>query len=78
MICLKSKLNKEHKNCPVCGAVFLNANSYNSSTHRLSIHIYKHHKALLGSALTPPSTEAKHLHEIQLRKAQESACLDDC
>lgn len=39
------------KKCPICNAVFLN-------THRLSIHIYKHHGSLLGSASLPPATEA--------------------
>jgi hypothetical protein len=53
------------KKCPICSAFFNN-------THRLSIHIFKHHKNLLGSACKPPSNEAKRLYEIQLRKTHEN------
>jgi uncharacterized C2H2 Zn-finger protein len=49
------------KKCPICSCIFY-------STHRVSIHIYKHHKNLLGSALQPPSAEAKRLNDIQLKK----------
>ena len=49
------------KKCPICSSVFYN-------THRLSIHIYKHHKNLLGSALQPPTKEARRLNEKQLAK----------
>jgi hypothetical protein len=49
------------KKCPICSSVFYN-------THRLSIHIYKHHKKLLGSAHQPPTKEAKRLNEKQLQK----------
>jgi uncharacterized C2H2 Zn-finger protein len=53
------------KKCPICSAFFNN-------THRLSIHIFKHHKNLLGSACKPPSNEAKRLYEIQLRKTHDN------
>jgi len=43
--CLRVKVND--KNCPICSATF-------SNTHRLSIHIYKHHRTYLGSASLPP------------------------
>ena len=49
------------KKCPICSSIFFN-------THRVSIHIYKHHKNLLGSAATPPNDEAKRLQELQLVK----------
>jgi hypothetical protein len=49
------------KKCPICSSIFFN-------THRLSIHIYKHHRNLLGSANQPPTHEAKRLNEIQLKK----------
>ena len=49
------------KKCPICSSIFFN-------THRVSIHIYKHHKNLLGSAVTPPNDEAKRLQELQLVK----------
>jgi vacuolar-type H+-ATPase subunit I/STV1 len=49
------------KRCPMCSGVFFN-------THRLSIHIYKHHRALLGSVHKAASSEALRLYELQLRK----------
>lgn len=55
------------KKCPICSCIFY-------STHRVSIHIYKHHRNLLGPALQPPSSDAKRLHEIQLKKANKLKC----
>ena len=52
------------KKCPICGSNFYN-------THKVSIHIYKHHRNLLGAALQPPVPEAKRLHDIQLRKVNK-------
>jgi hypothetical protein len=57
----KSKDVLSKKKCPICGATFYN-------THRVSIHIYKHHRNLLGSAKLPPTNEAKNLNSIQLKK----------
>ena len=57
----ENNLSVNKKKCPICSCSFY-------STHRVSIHIYKHHRNLLGSALKPPSNDAKRLHEIQLRK----------
>lgn len=62
-----NQVNKDQQNknkCPICSCIFY-------STHRVSIHIYKHHRNLLGSALKPPSSEAKRLHEIQLKKVKK-------
>lgn len=67
VINLKSNKNENKqeltskKKCPICSCTFFN-------THRLSIHIYKHHRNLLGSALQAPTAEAKRLNEIQLKK----------
>ena len=52
------------KKCPICGSNFYN-------THKVSIHIYKHHRNLLGSALKEPVPEAKRLHDIQLKKVNK-------
>jgi hypothetical protein len=52
------------KKCPICSSTFFN-------THRLSIHIYKHHKNLLGSVHKPPASEAVRLNEIQLKRLNE-------
>jgi hypothetical protein len=52
------------KKCPICSSVFFN-------THRLSIHIYKHHKNLLGSVFKAASSEALRLNEIQLKKLSD-------
>ena len=41
------------------------------NTHRLSIHIYKHHSHLLGPAALPPNPETKYLHEVQINKSKE-------
>jgi hypothetical protein len=49
------------KKCPICSSIFFN-------THRLSIHIYKHHRNLLGNANKPPTSDARRLNEIQLKK----------
>lgn len=49
------------KKCPICSSTFYN-------THRLSIHIYKHHRNLLGSASQSPTLEAKRRYEKQLAK----------
>ncbi len=49
--------------CPICSCLFY-------STHRLSIHIYKHHKNLLGAASQPATAEARRLNEIQLKKLE--------
>ena len=72
VICLKTsvaqqakEITSSKKKCPICSCIFF-------STHRVSIHIYKHHRNLLGSALTPPSAEAKRLHEIQLKKLHDT------
>ncbi len=54
------------KRCPICSGVFFN-------THRLSIHIYKHHKNLLGSVFKAASSEALRLNEIQLKKLSDRA-----
>ena len=54
------------KKCPICSSIFFN-------THRLSIHIYKHHKNLLGSARQPPSADARRLNELQLKKIKSTA-----
>ena len=54
------------KKCPICSSTFFN-------THRLSIHIYKHHKNLLGSVHSAPSGEAQRLHEMQLKKLQQAS-----
>lgn len=68
VINLKLAANHQHtRMCPICSCVFNN-------THRLSVHIYKYHRSLLGSATTPPSGEAKRLHEIQLKKSKTIAC----
>jgi uncharacterized C2H2 Zn-finger protein len=65
VISLKSNGTKEattlSKKCPICSCTFYN-------THRVSIHIYKYHKNLLGSASTPPTNEAKRLNETLLKK----------
>jgi uncharacterized CHY-type Zn-finger protein len=49
------------KKCPICSSIFFN-------THRLSIHIYKHHRNLLGSAQLEPLPEARRLNELQVKK----------
>lgn len=64
--CSQSSLTSKKK-CPICSCIFY-------STHRVSIHIYKHHKNLLGSALQPPSSEAKHLNDIQMKKVRTYYC----
>jgi len=65
VIHLKGKETASTKNkCPICSCLFY-------STHRLSIHIYKHHKNLLGSASQPPSAEARRLNEIQLKRLED-------
>ena len=64
MIHLKGREASSTKNkCPICSCLFY-------STHRLSIHIYKHHKNLLGSASLPPSAEARRLNEVQLKRLE--------
>lgn len=67
VISLKTSKAKDSlaKKCPICAATFFN-------THRVSIHIYKHHRNLLGSASLPPSSEAKHLNELQMKKLSSS------
>lgn len=57
----QAKGQVQKKKCPICSSVFYN-------THRLSIHIYRHHRNLLGSAHEPVMAEAKRLNEIQLVK----------
>ena len=61
---LSNKVLLTKKKCPICAAVFFN-------THRVSIHIYKHHRNLLGSASLPASNEAKRLNEMQLSKTTD-------
>lgn len=56
-------VNGGKKKCPICSSVFFN-------THRLSIHIFKHHRNLLGSAHQPPTREARRLYEKQLAKTK--------
>ena len=58
----RSKTGEIKKKCPICGYVF-------SNTHQLSIHIYRQHKSLLGSASTPPSDEAVRLNQLQVNKS---------
>ena len=48
------------KKCPICSAIFNN-------THRLSVHIYKHHGNLLGSSNLPPV----NLNEIKKVESNE-------
>lgn len=57
----KSKAGEIKKKCPICGFVF-------SNTHQLSIHIYRQHKSLLGSASEPPADEAVRLNQEQVKK----------
>ena len=64
----KGQLKDAKKKCPICSSIFFN-------THRLSIHIYKHHRNLLGSAKQAPSSEARRLNELQLRKVKASTGL---
>lgn len=62
VINLKSNAKEPHKKkCPICSCTFHN-------THRLSIHIYKHHRNLLGSAGMQPTNEAKRMHQVQMKK----------
>lgn len=58
------------KKCPICSSTF-------TTTHRLSIHIIKHHKNLLGSVHKMPSSEAVRLNEMQLKKLSEDPADDD-
>ena len=60
---IQLKDNAAKKKCPICSSIFFN-------THRLSIHIYKHHRNLLGSAKQAPSAEARRLNELQLKKVK--------
>ena len=64
----ESSENAVKKKCPICSSTFFN-------THRLSIHIYKHHRNLLGSVHKPPTAEALRLNELQLRKLQSGGGL---
>ena len=61
----KSRGESNIKKCPICSCIFY-------STHRVSIHIYKNHRNLLGSASNPPSQEAHRLYQIEMQKGAAS------